>query len=170
MDKFSLCWQGKALGELMVEAEPLYSTFEVRCRLPQQGLWCAWLVGECGELRLGVLEPQGDTAVLRRRFSNRMTAPLGRLRRGELRPVASGETEWKPIEGEVFRTSWLRQRLKEKKDVLFRQTGSRRWIAIPYDGKTPFPLPAVFCFAAIRRIQGEEHAVFAFDEEEWPVF
>ena len=170
MDKFSLCWQGKVLGEIAVEAEPLYSSFAVRCRLPRQGLWCVWLVGECGELRLGVLEPQGDTAVLRRRFSNRMTASLGRLRRGELRRVASGEAEWEPMAGDVFRTPWLRQQLREKTGVLVRQTGSRRLLAIPYDGKTAFPLPAVFCFSVIRRIRGKEYAVFAFDEEEWPVF
>ena len=171
MDKFPLCWRGKALGEMTVEAEILYSCFEVRCRLPWQGLWCVWLVGEGGELRLGILEPQGDSAAIRRRFSNRMTAPLGRILRGELRPVASnGTAAWEPMEENPFRTLWLRRQLQGMEKVLTRQIGSRRFLAAPYSEKARFPLPSLFCFARIRRIGGKEYAVFAFDEEEWPVF
>ena len=55
MDKFPLLWEGKALGELIVEQEALYTWFTVRCRLPGEGIWCAWAVGDRGELRLGVV-------------------------------------------------------------------------------------------------------------------
>lgn len=171
MDKFPLCWNGKALGEMMVEAEPLYSCFSARCRLPWQGLWCVWLVGEKGELRLGVPEPQEDGAAIRRRFSNRMTAPLGRLLRGELRPAASAETApWEAVACDSFQTPWLRRQLQEMNGALMRQTGRCRFLAVPYDERYPFPLPPLFCFARIRQIAGEAYAVFAFNQEEWPVF
>lgn len=171
MDKFPLCWNGKALGELTVEVESLYSCFAVQCRLPWPGLWCVWLVGEKGELRLGVPEPQGDGAYIRRRFSNRMTAPLGRLLRGELRPAASAEAApWEPAACESFRTPWLRQRLQKTSGVLTRQSGRCRFLAVPYDEKRPFPLSPLFCFARIRQIAGEMYAIFAFDGAEWPVF
>ena len=82
MDKFPLLWMGKSVGELACERESLYTRFAARCRLPGEGLWCAWAVGERGELRLGVLEPEGAEASICRRFSGRMTQPLGPLLRG----------------------------------------------------------------------------------------
>ena len=52
MDKFPLLWEGKAIGELSAEQETLYTWFTVRCRLPGEDIWCAWAVGDRGELRL----------------------------------------------------------------------------------------------------------------------
>ena len=70
MDKFPLIWAGVSAGELITERESLYTCFSARCRLPEEGqLWCAWAVGERGELRLGILEPAGEQAEIRRRFS-----------------------------------------------------------------------------------------------------
>ena len=77
---------GRAAGELIVEQEALYTWFDARCRLPEEGrLWCAWAVGEKDSLRLGVLEPSGQEAVIRRRFSRRMTERdvAGRTGRGD---------------------------------------------------------------------------------------
>ena len=99
MDKFPLLWDGKPVGELTAEREALYTWFEARCRLPEKGLWCAWAVGDRGELRLGVLEPCGDRASIRRRFSAQLTAPMGRLLQGEIRPVRPAEpVDWAPLE------------------------------------------------------------------------
>ena len=53
MDKFPLMQGGVSVGELITEKEALYTWFEARCRLPGEGLWCAWAVGDRGELRLG---------------------------------------------------------------------------------------------------------------------
>ena len=87
MDKFPLIWAGNPVGELTVEREALYTWFTARCHLPEEGLWCAWVVGAEGELRLGILEPNGEEASIRRRFSDHMTGPIGRLIRGEARPA-----------------------------------------------------------------------------------
>ena len=64
MDKFPLYWNGQAVGEVTTEEEPLYTRFSACCRLPAEALWCVWLIGKQGELRLGVIEPNGAEAVL----------------------------------------------------------------------------------------------------------
>lgn len=172
MDKFPLLWEGKPLGELTTEREALYTWFAVRCRLPGEGLWCAWAVGERGELRIGVLEPAGDRAAIRRRFSDRMTAPLGNLMRGELRPAAGETGTWEPVSEpeRLFRTPWLQKQLRGARGALLRREGKMRLLALPYDKEKPFPLTALFCFACIKRIRGQTYAVYGFDEKDWPVF
>ena len=170
MDKFPLLWEGKAIGELSVEQESLYTWFTARCRLPGEGIWCAWAVGDRGELRLGVLEPQNG---IRRRFSRQMTAPLGKLLRGELRPASDRAAEaWAaaPEPDRLFRTPWLRRQLRGIQGALTRTAGEVRLLALPYDGKKPFPLPPLFCLAQPKVIGGKRYMVYAFDGKEWPVF
>lgn len=173
MDKFPLLWAGKPVGELTAERESLYTWFTARCRLPEEGLWCAWAVGEGGELRLGVLEPVGERGEIRRRFSGQMTAPLGRLRRGELRPAGErGGPKWEAAESpeKLFRTPWLRQRLQGVPGVLtWREGEERRGLALPYDPKRPFPLEPLFCFARLRCLEEGRYVVYLFDGREWPV-
>lgn len=130
-------------------------------------------MGDRGELRLGVLEPCGDRATIRRRFSARLTAPLGKLRQGEIRPAHPPEPEdWTPLERSAvrLRSPWLREQLHLVSGVLVREGQGRRELAVPYDVCRPFPLTALFCFAHIRRIHGRSYAIFAFNGEERPVF
>lgn len=172
MDKFPLYLEKKSVGELTVEPEALYTWFTARCPLPDQALWCAWAVGDAGELRLGILEPAGGESVIRRRFSQQLTKPLGKLVRGEVRPAVSasgGEWEHLSQPEQEFHTPWLRRCLGQQK-CLLRRTGELRLVALPWDPKKPFALAPVFCFAALRRVQGREAAVVAFDPEEEPVF
>ena len=173
MDKFPLLRDGRPAGELIAEREALYTWFEARCPLPGEGLWCAWAVGDLGELRLGILEPVGDLASIRRRFSARLTDPLGRLQWGEIRPACPAETgAWTPLTAPeaLFRVPGLRRELGRTPGVLIRDRGDRRDVAVPYDPARPFPLTALFCFARICRIGGRDYAVFSFDREERPVF
>ena len=171
MDKFSLCWRGTAIGEMTTEREALYTRFSVRCRPPERGIWCAWAVGTQGELRLGVVEPCGSCAEICRRFSDRMTAPLGQILRGELRSAeACGETVWESWNEHAARMPWLRQQLQEYAGILFRAAAGQWMVAIPYAPEKTFPLQPLFCFARICTIRGRTYAVFAFDEKEQPVF
>ena len=173
MDKFPLTQDGTPVGELITERESLYTWYEARCRLPGEGLWCAWAVGDQGELRLGVLEPCGDRASIRRRFSAQLTAPVGKLLRGEVRPVRPPESgDWVPLErpDTLFRTPWLREWLGPLSGLLTRSAGGMRYVAAPYDAGRPFPLTALFCLARVVRIGGRDYAVFAFDRTERPVF
>lgn len=48
---------------------------------------CAWVCWE----------PSGGAFVLRRRFSDHMTVPAGRLLRGELRPAGQPSVQWGPL-------------------------------------------------------------------------
>ena len=148
MDKFPLTADGRPAGELTAQREGLYTWFSARCPLPEEGLWCAWVVGDRGELRLGVLEPEGKQGTIRRRFSGRLTAPLGRLLRGEIRPAVA----------------------KGAQGARTRQAGELRYLALPYDPAKPFPLTTLFCFARLRRIGGEDFVVYAFDGQDRPVF
>ena len=173
MDKFPLLMEGRPAGELTAEREGLYTWFSARCPLPGEGLWCAWAVGDRGELRLGVLEPEGAEGAIRRRFSGRLTAPLGRLLRGEVRPAGARQPErWEPAPASdrLFRAPWLRRRLKGVQGALTRQAESTRYLALPFDPAKPFPLTTLFCFARLRQIAGGDYIVFAFDGEERPIF
>lgn len=169
MDKFPLIWRERTLGELSVEREALYTWFTVWCRLPEPGLWCAWAVGEQGQLRLGVLEPQNGKLTIRRRFSRRMTEPLGKLVQGELRPAA-GETTWEPLGDPAahFHSAYVQNQLRGVEGVRTRAEGNCRYVAIPYDGRRPFPLTAMFCFARVGTVDGRRCVVFALNEKEWP--
>lgn len=172
MDKFPLYGESATLGELTAEQEGLYTWFEVRCRLPEPGLWYAWVVGDGGELRLGILEPSGDRAGIRRRISKRMTAPLGNVLRGEIRLSAVGEEAWQLL-GEpqrLFHTPYLCQQLQKVEGALVKTAGKNRLVALPYDPQKPFGLTRMFCFARVTAIRGKPFAVFLFDEDEIPRF
>ena len=172
MDKYPLLLEGKPAGELTTQREGLYTWFSARCPLPE-GLWCAWAVGDRGELRLGVLEPSERQGTIRRRFSRQLTAPLGRLLRGEARPAGAREPEtWEPAPApdQLFRAPWLRQRLKGVQGARTRRAGAVRYLALPYDRGKPFPLATLFCFARLRAIGGASYVVYAFDAQERPLF
>lgn len=172
MDKFPILLNGKTVGELTTERERLYTWFDLRCPQMEQDIWCAWAVGEQGELRVGILEPQGQEWVIRRRFSDGMTQPLGRLVRGEIRTANAGAKHWEPLcsPETVFRTPWLRRSLQGSGAVLVRQEEGRLLLAIPYDPAKPFPLVPLFCFAKLCRIHGKPYLCFAFNEAEVPIF
>ena len=169
MDKVPLCWNGTAVGEVTMEKEGLYTCFSVRGRLPKDSLWSAWIVGEAGELRLGVLEPCGEYAEIRRQYSERLIKPLGAVHRGEIRKVQPESSMVKRKEHLPFQTLWLREMLQRMEQYQLRQQEDHYYLAIPFKVNKPFPLPPLFCLARIIRIAGEECAVFCFDETEWPV-
>ncbi len=174
MDKVPLMFEGRAVGELTAVREGLYTRYSAVCRLPGEGVWCAWVLGERGELRIGVLEPCGTEATISRRFSDRVTAPLGSLQSGELRPIGAGpaSTDWKPI-GRVedwFHTSWLCDQLRHYRGVLAVREGERCRVAIPYDPRQPFPIPSLFCFAHVIQAAGQRCVVYIFNHAEHPIF
>lgn len=173
MEKYPLLQSGKAVGELTVVREGEDTVFSARCRLGEGGLWCLWAVGSTGELRLGVPERGRGEAVLSRRFSGRMTAPLGRISHGEVRNAAAPPRpqawEEAPRPETLFRTPWLRRALNGRSGALTAPAGKGRLLALPFGAEDPFPLPSLFCLARVQTIRGRRYAVFAFDEKEWPV-
>ena len=174
MDKFALMREGKAVGELQWEQETDSAVVSARCPPQGDGLWCAWAIGQRQELRIGLMEKQNGQWSIRRRFSRRLTDPLGPLVRGELRAVGQGEQKdaWKAVERPemLFRPLWLRRQMQGMQGVKTRKGEGSRFVAIPYAKNKPFPLPALFCFARIVEMGEREYAVFAFDERDWPQF
>ena len=63
----------RAAGTMTVTAAGEDHLFEVICHPPEPGLWRVWVQGEGQRLALGLLEG----GRLRRRFSRRITGPLG---------------------------------------------------------------------------------------------
>ena len=76
MDKYPVFREEQAVGELTVAPDALYTAFSVSCR-GQEGLWCAWAVGERESLRIGVLEPENGCLQIRRRFSRQPGSSSG---------------------------------------------------------------------------------------------
>lgn len=167
MERVPILWNGAEAGELTLERDGLYTWLTARCRVPE-GLWCAWAVGDRGELRLGVLEPEDGGASIRRRCSPQAMAPLGTVLRGEVRPILHEEADWERLP-EPERP-WLRRQLRGERDVWRRREGDRISLAIPYDKGKPFPLPPLFCFAQICPVRETLCAVFTFDREGRPLF
>jgi len=175
MDKFPIFWKENSVGELTVDYQPPYTCFQAHCSLPEKGIWCVWAVGKQNELRLGLLE-QGDVgnlAVMKRRFSNRMTDSIGSILRGEIRSINRGKEDgWilvTALERHIH-TLWICRQLHRYSGVLIRNENGGKHLAIPYDKKRPFPLIPLFCFARVFEIRGTLYAVFSFDEKEQPIF
>lgn len=172
MDKFPVCWKERAVGELTVEKEALYTWFAARVALPREDLWSAWAIGTGGELRLGVLEPEDGGAMIRRRFSDRMIAPIGKLLRGEIRPAVKNMQSWEAVlrPETLFRTPNLSKYLGGQNGILKKETDSGFLVAFPYDKGKTFPLADLFCFADLCVMDGRTYVKFSFNREEEIVF
>ena len=185
---------GKRIGETLVEEERLYVRLEVRVP-SRQGLWCAWAIGERGEVRVGTLEPVNGQSVISRRFSKRFLTEAGALLRVEVRPLEGTENaqgmEIQPSShaqaGErndgaelseawrrtgtarLFRSMRFQRPLRNVREALTRRDGERRRVALIQEEGAPFPIPELFCLASLTRIGARDYWVFTFDRREWPV-
>lgn len=173
MEKLAVLRQGRKVGAAELTEEGLYLRFTVDCAVEGSAPCRLFAVGQRGELRLGVPEPEAGRWRLSRAISRRDCAAAGPFTHLELR-LPPGEQEeqltWEPLrrEGE-FHTALLRQRLAGETHALLCRRGELRLLALPFDIREPFPWPELFCFARILPWQGRDWAVFAFDPREMPV-
>lgn len=147
----------RSAGTMTVTAAGQDTVFELRCPDPEPGLWRAWVQGEEGRLDLGLLEG----GRLRRRFSRRLTASLGRVRWAGAEPCAARDSPWRPAGPEDCP-------LPLPPGSLCRREGRRVRLAVPYDREGPFPLTELFCLARIRAMDGGLWAEYRF-EDGYPV-
>ncbi len=144
-----------------------------------RGLYKAYAVGPKGRLLLGTLMPEGKTLRLRRIVS------LDELRRSGAWPVSSVAGElafpfgggdpppgwtWTDRPGELFQEPSLLRQASRLGRVLVRKEGQRWTLACPYRADKEFPLPEIFCFSRIKRINQREYCLFSFDAAGWPVY
>ena len=172
MDKFPIWLDGASVGELTVERERCYTRFAAQVRLSPDDLWCMWIVGERGELRLGVLV-QGKTDIkIRKRFSDQLVLPIGGILRGEIRRVGSVRSEWERISSvdEITNSEWLQKKLRGQGGLLRKRCGKGQYIAIPYDKEKYFPAIELFCFARLLDVGGGLYLALLFNEKEQVTF
>lgn len=173
MERMELYCGGRAAGEIILTCAG--SRVEVRAAMaaPGDGLYRAALLGERGELPLGVMEPRSGELVLCRSFYRRDVSALGPLLRGEARRSIpfTGPRAWRRTArpGDLFQSRWLRERLAAPATALWRREGERLCVALPYDPTRPFPLETLFCLARLEQIDGRRWVVYGFDREERPV-
>lgn len=170
MEEVKLYCAGVCRGR--VTLRPAGARTEVRAAMedPGDGLYRASLVGERGELPLGVLEPEGPGRLgLTRRPYSRDAAAIGPPVRGEARCSFPFQGDrWQAAErpGRLFQSPFLRTRLEGVPRAWRRERGDVLLLAIPLEEDGPFPLEALFCLARLERVAGTLCAVFAFREGE----
>lgn len=171
MEKVPLYCGGREAGELRAAEEGVYVTFHALCRPTEPALLRAYVIGQQGELRLGVLAPENGAFTIRRRFSKNAVRPLGRLLRGEARPCGEESAAWEPMGDpeERFPGGLPRRLLAGVTGVLTRREGRLHLAALPWEDRGPFPLPELFCFARVEQIEKQRCVVFAFDDAGEPV-
>ena len=160
----ALLYEGCTAGKLRICREGADTCFEVRAGGLSPGPYRIVAQGIEGELLLGVLD--GAEGTLRRRFSSAMTEKVGAIgsARAERCGGARRESPWHTPQKEEFPALPALP-----STALCRREGQRRLLALPCSESEPFPLPALFCFARVRSMEGGRWAVFTFDESGAPV-
>lgn len=174
MERLPLYCQGERRGEVTLALwGPNGARTEIAASMddPGDGLYRAFLLGERGELALGVLAPEGGRLGVCRRLYNRDVAALGKLRRGEARRSFRFEeagTCWQETDcpAQMFHSRFLTGRLRPVGRAWWRREGGILLLALPLEEGRPFPLEALFCLGRIQRVEGKRCVVYAFREEE----
>ena len=123
METLDILAEGRPVGTAEITEEGLYLRFTADCEDPLSGPCRLVGVGERGELRLGVPEPEGGRLRLSRALSRRDCAAVGRLSHLELRAPVGSSPQWEPLPPEAFREGWIRGRLRREREVLFARRG-----------------------------------------------
>ena len=174
MERLPLYGQDQRRGEVTLSLwGPNGARTEIRTSMddPGDGLYRAFLLGERGELPLGVLAPEDGRLTVCRRLYNRDVAALGKLLRGEARRSFRFEETglcWRETccPAQLFHSRFLIDRLRPAGRGWWRREGSVLLLALPLEEGKPFPLEALFCLGRIQRVEGSRCVVYAFREEE----
>lgn len=173
MERVKLYSGGEAAGEVTLRPEAVRTEVQASMEDPGDGLYRAVLVGERGELLLGVMEPAGRRLTICRRLYSRDVAGLGRLLRGEARCSFRFQERsvWQETASpaQLFRDPSLQSRLRPVKLAWWRREEDRLVLALPLEPGRPFPLEMLFCLAQTRRVEGRPCVVYSFDREERPL-
>lgn len=177
MERLPLYCQREGRGEVTLALwGPNGARTEIAASMddPGDGLYRAFLLGEQGELALGVLAPEDGRLRVCRRLYSRDVAPLGKLLRGEARRSFRFEECggcWRETgcPAQLFHSRFFIERLRPFGRAWWRREGSVLLLALPLEEGRPFPLEFLFCLGRIRCVEGKRCVVYAFREEE-PVF
>ena len=170
MERLPLYCQDQRRGEVALALwGPNGARTEIAAQMddPGDGLYRAFLLGERGELALGVLAPEdGRLTVCRRLYHRDVRGEARRSFRFEETGLCWRET---CCPAQLFHSRFLIDRLRPAGRGWWRREGSVLLLALPLEEGKPFPLEALFCLGRIQRVEGSRCVVYAFREEE-PVF
>ena len=167
-DTLDLYCGGEERGRVLVAREGPRREVRVSMEKREDGIYRAYLLGERGELALGVLAPEGRRMTLCRWLYSRDLEALGTLRRGEARCSRSffGGELWERVPPE--RAGEISPLLRGEGPLWRRKAGERTLAALPWDKGQPFPLPGLFCMAAVGQVEGRSVVIYAFDAKGSP--
>ena len=174
MEQLPLYCQGERRGEVVLSLwGPNGARTEIAAAMddPGDGLYRAFLLGEGGELPLGVLAPEEGRLTVCRRIYHRDLTPLGKLLRGEARRSFRFEETalcWRETccPAQLFQDRFLRERLRPHGRAWWRREGGLLLLALPLEEGKPFPLEFLFCLGRVQRVEGTRCVVYAFREED----
>lgn len=172
VEEIRLFCGGESRGRVILSEGDSRREIRVSMADPGDGLYRAFLVGERGELPLGVMEPEAGKLSVTRRVYSRDIAALGRLERGEARlSFRFAESAWQDTAdpGEASSIPELHVRLKKIPRAWLRRERERLLLAIPLKEGDPFPLEILFCLARVLRVEGQICAVYDFDRQGRPL-
>lgn len=168
MQQFPILLDGREIGTACLDG----ARCTARCRVPEDGLYRAYLRGAQGEALIGVLEPRAGAAYAERRLTEAERAALGTIAEAyAARSFAFAPEDWQPLPpGAFFRDEALNRALAQIPGAQTCREGGGRLLALPFDPCRPFPLQELFCFARIRRVGGGLCAVYRVDGQGRPIF
>lgn len=174
MERLPLYCRGERRGEVSLSLwGPNGARTELAAAMddPGDGLYRAFLLGERGELPLGVLAPEGGRLAVCRRVYHRELEKLGPLLRGEARRSFRFEDDaprWRESRrpARLFQNQFLTERLQDRERAWWRREGELLLLALPLEEGKPFPLEALFCLGRMEDVEGRRCVVYAFREGE----
>ena len=163
-------------GAVTVRQEGRCAICRAISRAGERALYKAWLIGDKGRVLLGTLIPEGGALRLRRSVeiswleSQGAWPPRGAeiLEAYSLGPRTTPqgwshqEEPWRLLEGE------LRECARELRWAFLRRDMEGFFLALPWEGKQPFPLPPLFCLAKMERLEGKWYILFRFSRQGRP--
>lgn len=173
MEQVTVYCRERSCGEGRIVQENGRADIRITMDDPGDGLYRAALVGERGQLALGVLEPEGGRLTLRRRPYWRDVERLGTLR--SVQAVCSfpfrKKGAWQRTEqpDQLVSGDFLRKRLAPLPCAWWRREGTELSLALPLEDEHPFPLVTFFCFGRMDTIGSCRCVIYTFDREERPL-
>ena len=174
MERIGLYLAGRECGEVTLRREGCCTEIRASMPDPGDGVYRAVLVGEYGQLSLGVMEPVRGCAALCRRPYSRDVDRLGRLVRGEAECtvfLGKGAAGWQKTADPagLFSSVCIKERLRTSDGGWWRREGAFLCLALPMDSRKPFPLEHFFCLGNVCCIEGIRCVVYCFDRNEMPI-
>ena len=155
-------------GSLTCRADDTHAELCLELRPAHEGRWRGFVLGHGGGMELGPLGPEDGCLRLRR------SVPLAKLRAHGCWPITGGRIE--PVReavparesapvGQTAPPKGSAPGPRDRPDgaVLLGADGWR--LSFPFDPRRPFPLPALFCCAAV----AEGRVVFRFAADGTPL-